>query len=98
MPVGATGSRGMTHHGLIRVAWQEQRMKKGCAMGNTLGQLSEEDGCLRDPNLEFVFVIKAKTKQQKKHTKTNIRGDRIQILANWRLLLCPSLSTHLPFA
>lgn len=29
MPMGATGSRGMTHHCLIRVAWQGQRMKEG---------------------------------------------------------------------
>lgn len=50
LPVGATGSRGVTHQGLIRVAWQGQRMKEGYALQNMLGRPSEE-GCLRDSNL-----------------------------------------------
>lgn len=42
MPVGVTGRRAVTHHDLVRVAWQGQRMKTGRAMGNMLGQLSED--------------------------------------------------------
>lgn len=31
MPAGATGSMRVTHKDMIRVAWQGQRMKEGCA-------------------------------------------------------------------